>query len=99
MDTLELIKTEEQTVVTPPEMADVIIHNDDFTPFEVVIVILIEVFKKSMQDALSLTSQVHNSDKGLVGTYSIDEAYRLLEKADKIIAEYDVPLCLTIETH
>lgn len=96
-----------RTVYKPsePDLFDVFIHNDDVTPMEVVVAVLIEAFDKPLPMAVTLMMDVHTSDKGLVGIYPMEEAYSRVDKAFEIIDEfksnYDlrIPLQLTVEEH
>lgn len=98
-DSNVLEKTETTSVPKHPEMYDVIIYNDDITPMDAVIIILMEAFGKDIASAIQLMMQVHTSDKGLVGTYSMEEAYKRLDVADDLKAEMNVPLIITVEEH
>ena len=48
---------------------DVILYNDDKTPFDFVVFMLIEVFKYSKEDAFNLTSLINGQESGRVGNY------------------------------
>lgn len=85
---------------------DVFVHNDDYTPIEVVILVLVEVFNKAPEDAVELTLEVNKSDKGLVGTYDMKTAYELYNQAcalvdeiGKFFAPHPIPLTFTVEEH
>lgn len=67
--------TEEQTTLAPPPRRyAVIIKNDDFTPMDFVVEVLVDVFNVSPPNALMLMMQVHNSGSGIAGVYSKDVA-------------------------
>lgn len=93
----ENVKSRENTDISEPEKYNVLIHNDDFTPMELVVHILEHVFFKPKSEALALMLTVHNSEKAVAGTSNTYELAR--SKADKGMAlarEYDAPLRLTV---
>ena len=83
--------------VDVPRMYDVYILNDDFTPMDFVVHLLVEVFGKSTADAFQIMMSVHNSDRGKVGTYSYDMARSKVNKATRLARSEGHPLRLTFE--
>jgi len=59
---------------------DVIILNDDSTPFDLVCYILEEVFSLTSEEANKKALEIHNKGKAVVGTYiyeiAIDKQYQ-----------------------
>ena len=53
-----------------PRRYKVIFYNDDFTPMNLVTLILMSVFNKGTQEAHSITMKVHKTGKAIAGTYS-----------------------------
>jgi len=53
-----------------PKKYKVIFYNDDFTPMNLVTLILMEVFNKDTQAAKSIMLSVHRKGKEIAGTYS-----------------------------
>ena len=80
-----------------PRRYNVIIHNDDFTTMEFVVMILMKVFFKSEDEAQTLMLKVHHSDKAVVGVYTYDIAVSKARKATSMAREQDFPLRLTVE--
>ena len=74
-----------------------IIYNDDFTTMEFVVMILVQVFLKSEEEAQALMLQVHHSDKAVVGIYSYDIAVSKVNKATQMARDEGFPLRLTYE--
>lgn len=58
------------TQITYPNRYNVIFLNDDFTPMDFVIQLLVEIFNKSIDQAQDLTLAIHNEGSAVVGTYS-----------------------------
>ena len=75
----------------------VFIHNDDFTPMDLVVVILKQVFFYSEEKAEQLMLQVHHSDKAMVGVYTYDIAMSKVNKATRMAREQNYPLRLTLQ--
>jgi|TARA_B100001093_G_scaffold355878_1_gene340446 ATP-dependent Clp protease adaptor protein ClpS len=63
-------KTIQRTELKYPDRFNVIILNDDFTPMDFVIKLIIEVFNKNIEQAKDLTVKVHKDGKAIVGTYN-----------------------------
>ena len=74
-----------------------IIYNDVFTTMEFVVMILVQVFLKSEEEANALMLQVHHSDKAVVGIYTYDIAVSKAHKATAMAREQGYPLRLTVD--
>ena len=75
-ETITEIKLDEKLEqdVKPPKKYKVILLNDDRTPMEWVVGILIEVFKHDSRTAKELTMSIHNDGSGVAGIYSFEVA-------------------------
>lgn len=80
-----------------PRRYKVTIYNDDFTPMQFVVKILVQVFFKSEPEAEHLMLQVHHSVKAVVGIYTYDTAVSKVLKATSMAREEGYPLRLTYE--
>ena len=58
----------------PPQMFQVLMLNDDFTPMEFVVLVLQEFFSKDREAATQIMLQIHLDGKGVCGVYSKDIA-------------------------
>lgn len=67
---LENKKTKSLLNIKNPSLYNVVLHNDDVTTFEFVILILMENFNKSQKEATLLTLEIDNEGKAIVGTYT-----------------------------
>ena len=47
-----------------------VILNDDYTPMDFVIKLLIEVFNKTIEQAQEVTLEIHNNGKAIAGSYN-----------------------------
>ncbi len=96
-DTHEDVVTELKEKTTEPPMYRVILHNDDYTPRDFVVEILVTVFNKGRDGATDLMWLVHRSGKGGVGVYPFDIAETKIKTASDISREFGFPLQLTME--
>lgn len=60
--------------IKKPPLYNVILHNDDVTTFDFVILVLMEIFNKSQEEATVLTIQIHEQGKAIVATYPYEIA-------------------------
>ena len=80
-----------------PSMYNVVMHNDDETTMDFVVMVLATVFHHSQEDAEALMLTVHVEGKAIVGTYC---RYIASAKANHfmILARKNgFPLLLTVE--
>ena len=81
----------------PPGQYRVLFHNDDFTPMDFVIALLVNIFYKPLSEATSLMLKVHHEGKAIVGVYSYDIAKTKASKATSIARDNGYPLRITVE--
>lgn len=65
----------------PNSQFTVVMYNDDVTPMDVVVMILYTVFNYSINNAVQLMLQIHNSNKRVVGIFPEKLAYAKRDKA------------------
>jgi ATP-dependent Clp protease adaptor protein ClpS len=70
-----------QTQIQYPTRYKVIFMNDDFTPMDFVIQLLVEIFNKSIDDAHLITMEIHNTGSGIAGVYSLEVAEQKTHEA------------------
>ena len=83
-------------VLTPKEY-HVFILNDDYTPMEFVIDILMTIFHKNYQEAEAITLMVHEKDRGLCGTFSHEIAETKVLQVTQFAKEHGHPLKAEME--
>ena len=54
----------------PPQMYQVVMLNDDYTPMEFVVVVIQEYFSKDRETATQIMLKIHLDGKGVCGVYS-----------------------------
>lgn len=58
----------------PPRKYKVIYHNDDYTPMEFVVFILMGIFSKTQEEATKIMLNVHQNGMGTCGVYTYEIA-------------------------
>ncbi len=75
-----------------PKLYKVILLNDNYTPMDFVIQILLEIFGKSAEEAEALTMTIHKEEKGVIGTYTREIAEQKLAETHNAASHYGHPL-------
>ena len=66
----------------PPQMYQVLMLNDDFTPMEFVVWALQEFFSKDRESATQIMLKIHLDGRGVCGVYTPDVAFT---KVDQVV--------------
>ncbi len=66
----------------PPQMYQVVMLNDDFTPMEFVILVLQQFFSKDRETATQIMLKIHLDGKGVCGVFTKDVA---ASKVDQVM--------------
>lgn len=96
-DSKVLTKTKARTRLARPRLYKVLLHNDDFTPREFVVVVLQHVFHFTESDASRLMLYVHKNGVGVVGLYPFSVAETKVAEVGSLAQQAEVPLLCTIE--
>jgi len=75
-----------------PKKYKVVFYNDDYTPMNLVTLILMEVFNKGKQEAESIMMNVHKRGKGVAGVYSKQIAETKIQTTKMYAREAGYPL-------
>ena len=81
----------------PPSKWAVILHNDDYTPMEFVVFILIEIFHHPPERAERIMLSVHKEGMGVAGIYRLEIAETKAYDTAEVAKENQYPLKITIE--
>jgi ATP-dependent Clp protease adaptor protein ClpS len=80
----------------PPQMYQVVMLNDDYTPMEFVVVVIQEFFNKDRETATQIMLKIHLDGKGICGVYSRDIAATKVEQVQEAARQAGHPLqCLS----
>jgi ATP-dependent Clp protease adaptor protein ClpS len=90
-------QTRTVTEIKYPDRFNVVLLNDDFTPMEFVIQLLIEVFNTNIEEAKECTVRVHEDGKGIAGSYGLEIAEQKQQEATIISRHHGHPLKVIIE--
>ena len=66
----------------PPQMYQVVMLNDDYTPMEFVVMVLQQFFSKDRDTATQIMLKIHLDGKGVCGVFSKDVA---ASKVDQVM--------------
>ncbi|MCP4832511.1 MAG: ATP-dependent Clp protease adaptor ClpS [Gammaproteobacteria bacterium] len=80
-----------------PSKYNVIFHNDDFTPMEFVVSLLVEVFDRSLDQAKDITVQIHETGQGIAGTYYHEIAEQKQQETIVLSRHNGHPLKVTLQ--
>ncbi len=93
----ELI-TDKTIELQEPSFYHVILLNDDYTPMDFVINILMQLFNKDYAQAYTITMQIHHQDRGIAGTYPKEIANEKMTQVNLSARANDFPLTSIIES-
>jgi ATP-dependent Clp protease adaptor protein ClpS len=93
----EAVLGETREKLEKPPLYRVLIHNDDFTTMEFVVVVLRDIFNRPEGEAFRIMLQVHMEGVGVAGVYTYEIAQMKAEKATSLARENEFPLLFTIE--
>lgn len=80
----------------PPQMYQVVMLNDDYTPMEFVVVVIQEFFGKDRETATQIMLKIHLDGKGICGVYSRDVAATKVRQVQEAARQAGHPLqCLS----
>jgi ATP-dependent Clp protease adaptor protein ClpS len=83
--------------VSEPKRWKVIVLNDDSTPMEFVVAILMEIFKHTDVTAREIMLNVHETGSGIAGVYSFEIAEAKAVEATNVARTNGHPLQLKLE--
>lgn len=80
----------------PPQMFQVVLLNDDFTPMEFVVHVIQEFFSKDRETATQIMLKIHLEGKGVCGIYTRDVASTKVDQVLQAARQAGHPLqCLS----
>lgn len=97
IDTIIEKKTTTSRKIKEPSKYKVIVCNDDVTPMEFVVAMLVAVFNHEERQAISLTLAIHNKGSAVAGIYSCEIAEQKVIDATNMAKLNGYPLVLKAE--
>lgn len=84
-------------VSVEPGKFKVVLHNDDVTPMDFVVSLLMKVFRHSEAEAVQLTLKVHNDGSAVAGVYNYEVAEQKGMESTTLARQQGHPLVIRIE--
>lgn len=91
-------RTKADVRVKRPPMFKVVLLNDDYTPMEFVVDVLMYIFHKNNDEAIRLMLEVHNSGAAVCGVYTREIAETLADQTISHARRHDHPLQCIVES-
>jgi ATP-dependent Clp protease adaptor protein ClpS len=83
--------------IKKPKKYKAVMLNDDYTPMDFVMVILMQIFRKSGPESFKLMMDVHEKGKGIAGVYPKGICVTKCNQAVKIAREAGFPFLVQPE--
>jgi ATP-dependent Clp protease adaptor protein ClpS len=80
-----------------PRLYRVLLHNDDYTTMQFVVNILMEVFRKTCEEARAIMLMVHERGMGQCGVFPLEIAETKVSEVRRRAREANFPLRCTLE--
>ena len=93
----DIVVQEAKPKLKEPQMYQVIMHNDDFTPMEFVVAVLESFFSIDRATATRVMYEVHTKGKAICGVFSKDVAETKAEQVTDYARMHQHPLLCSIE--
>src|SRR5882672_6562231 len=90
-------RTKAKPKLDRPRLYKVLLHNDDYTPMEFVVLVLREVFAKSDADATAIMLHAHTHGMAVAGVYTFEIAETKLQQTMGLAEKAGFPLLCTME--
>lgn len=91
------VVTERRIKLKPPTLYKVLLHNDDYTTREFVVLILQAIFNRTETESTQIMLHVHHNGIGVAGVYPYEIAESKVEKVTALARKYEFPLRCTME--
>ena len=93
----ESVRTRKREQVKRPPMYKVLLHNDNYTTMDFVVLVLKTVFNKPQEEAVEIMLRVHNSGVGLCGLYPFEIAETKVAVTLRMAQDRGFPLMCSME--
>lgn len=91
------VLTDKRQEVDEPSLYKVILHNDDYTTMDFVVLVLEVIFHKNSLEANRIMLNVHQQGAGLAGVYPRDVAETKVIMVHELARQKEFPLKCSIE--
>ncbi len=86
------VSVKEKIKIQLPKQYKVIILNDDYTPFDFVVEVIMKVFSKNEREALQIMQHAHRNGKAMCGIFSKEVANLKVILIKELAESEDFPL-------
>ena len=93
----EDILTKNREELKEPPLFKVLLHNDDYTTMEFVVMVLETVFGKNTADATRIMLNVHHQGHGIAGVYSREIGETKVAVVHRMARKNQFPLKCSLE--
>jgi ATP-dependent Clp protease adaptor protein ClpS len=94
---LDLVVEEAQPKLKPPQLYQVVLLNDDYTPMEFVVDVLERIFSLDRTRATRIMLEVHTRGKGVCGVFTFEIAETKVAQVMTYARQHQHPLLCTME--
>ena len=91
------VATERRQKLEKPRLYKVLLHNDDYTTMEFVVLVLTSVFRHAPESATQIMLHVHKRGVGVAGIYSREIAETKVQQVTELARQNEFPLKCTAE--
>ena len=93
-----LTRTRTQRKLARPKRYKVLLHNDDFTPRDFVVLLLQTIFHRSESDSTQIMMHAHNTGVAVAGVYPFSIAETKVAEVEAAADRASFPLMCTLES-
>jgi ATP-dependent Clp protease adaptor protein ClpS len=83
--------------LAPPPLYKVLLLNDDFTPMDFVVLVLLKFFSMNREQATQIMLKVHMEGRGVCGVFPRDVAATKVEQVAAFARDNQHPLACVME--
>lgn len=91
MSTTTINDTHNKDQIKEPPKFAIMMYNDDYTPFDFVVAILVDIFHKTHDIAVSLANDAQKNSKTIIGTYTAEIAEMKINTVKLTAKHYKYP--------
>ena len=96
-ETATIAKKETKVIIKKPSMFKVIFENDNATPMEFVVEVLMKIYHHDQASATHIMTEIHEKGKGVAGLYTYEIAEQKAGETVTSARMNGFPLAVTIE--
>lgn len=91
------VAAKQEAEIRPPSMYKIVLMNDDYTPMDFVVKVLVELFFLPSEVATNLMLQVHQKGRAECGLYTKDVAETKVTLVNEFARMHEYPLLCVVE--